>query len=344
MGRVCYSALDLSNGEENKGARVAGTVALVGRTNAGKSVLLNRIVGQKLAIVSPRPQTTRNRITGVYNGPEGQMVFVDTPGFHAAEGKNPLNRFMSAEADEAMNEVDAVVLVVDAVATLKRPRKSVARENARKPNPRERPHRDTASPGPDVHLIAIAKRVVALGKPVILVLNKVDDIEDKRVLLPQLAAWSEVATFDAIIPTSGLKGVGVPDLLKELAGKLPTGEPIFKDDELTDRTERFLVAEMVREQLFLRLHDELPYSVAVEVERWTEGQGDVTIEAVILVGRESQKRIVVGAGGAMVRDIGIAARKEAAELLGRPVHLKLFVKVAEDWISDREIMDRLGYR
>jgi len=344
MCAVCYSALDLSNGEENKGTRVAGTVALVGRTNAGKSVLLNRIVGQKLAIVSPRPQTTRNRITGVYNGPEGQIVFVDTPGFHAGEGKTPLNRFMSHEAEEAMQGVDAVVLVVDAVATLKRPRKSVARENARKPNPRERPHRDVGSPGPDVHLIAIAKRVMALGKPVVLVLNKVDDIDDKRVLLPQLAAWSEVATFAAVVPASGLKGTGVPDLLKELAGKLPMGEPIYKDDELTDRTERFLVAEMVREQLFLRLHDELPYSVAVEVERWTEGAGDVTVDAVILVDRDSQKRIVVGTGGTMVRDIGIAARKEAAELLGRPVHLKLFVKVAPDWASNADTMDRLGYR
>src|SRR5262245_15662731 len=256
---------------------VAGTVAILGRPNVGKSTLLNRVVGEKLAIVSPKPQTTRNRIVGVWNGPEGQIVFVDTPGVH--QGRSELNRFMVREALAAVEDVDAALLVVEAQ---ERPPPAPGMVAGAAPLP----------PGEQ----QILDRLAEAKRPVVLALNKVDRIKDKTLLLPQIEAWGTRMEFAAIVPMSATEGVGVQGVVRELLALLPEGPPLYDADTLTDRTERFLAAELVREQLFLRLRQELPYSTAVIVENWQERaeSGDVVIDAAIFVERESQKGIVVG--------------------------------------------------
>jgi GTP-binding protein Era len=298
---------------------IAGTVAILGRPNVGKSTLLNQMVGEKLAIVTPKPQTTRNRILGVWNGPAGQIVFLDTPGVHAA--RSPLNRFMVDEALAVIDGADAALLVVE-------PRPSAA---GVKVDPGERRILD---------LLGEAK------KPAVLAINKVDTVKAKAALLPLLASWQERWAFAALVPVSARRGTGVAALLAELARILPEGPPLYDADTLTDRTERFLAGELIREQLFLALRQELPYSVAVVVDDWQERpeRGDVVIDASIVVERESQKSIVLGKGGTMIRDIGALARAEVTRLLGRPAHLRLHVKVAPDWTSSREALARLGYR
>jgi GTP-binding protein Era len=297
---------------------VAGTVAILGRPNVGKSTLLNTLLGEKLAIVSPKPQTTRNRIVGVWNGPAGQIVFVDTPGVHGA--KKALNRFMVQEALGTIEGVDAALLVVDA--------------GERRPGNEER---------------EILRSLAAARKPVVLAVNKVDKVKDKGALLPLLADWEQAAPFAALVPLSALKGKNVEPLVAELCKLLPRGEPLYGPDMLTDRTERFLAAELIREQLFLQTRQELPYAVAVDIEAWEErarpnGLDDVVIEAAILVERDSQKAIVVGKGGSMIRDVGTAARAQITELLGRPAHLKLHVKVDPEWTTSPAALARLGYR
>jgi GTP-binding protein Era len=297
---------------------VAGTVAILGRPNVGKSTLLNQIVGQKLAIVSSKPQTTRNRILGVWNGPAGQIVFVDTPGVHAA--RNELGKFMVEEALGAAEELDAALLVVT-------PPESV---HAVKVAPEER---------------RILELCAAAKKPVVLAINKVDTVKDKPSLLPILTAWNEIASFAALVPVSARKGSGVAPLVRELAKLLPEGEPLYSADMLTDRTERFLAGELIREQLFAALKQELPYATAVVVDNWEErtDKGDVVIDASILVERDSQKIIVVGKGGTMIRDLGARARAEVTSMLGRPAHLRLHVKVAPEWTSSPGGIAQLGY-
>jgi GTP-binding protein Era len=308
---------DEGENEQPAGAPVAGTIAILGRPNVGKSTLLNRIVGEKLAIVTPKPQTTRNRIVGVWNGAGGQIVFVDTPGVHGANKE--LNRFMVGEALGTIADVDAALLVVE--ATEARPGDAEQR---------------------------ILDNLNAARRPVVLALNKVDTVKDKAALLPRLIAWEKAANFGAIVPISAAKGTNVDPLVRELLKVLPAGPPLYGPDMLTDRTERFLAAELVREQLFLRLRQEIPYAVAVIIDTWEEralsdGGNDVVIEATIVVERESQKAIVVGKGGAMIRDIGTSARAEISELLQRPAHLKLYVKVDAEWTTSREALARLGY-
>ena len=297
---------------------VAGTVAILGRPNVGKSTLLNQIVGQKLAIVSSKPQTTRNRILGVWNGPAGQIVFVDTPGVHAA--RNALGKFMVEEALGAAEELDAALLVVT-------PPESA---HAVKIAPEER---------------RILELCTAAKKPVVLAINKVDTVKDKPSLFPILTAWNEIASFAALVLVSARRGSGVEPLVRELAKLLPEGEPIYSADMLTDRTERFLAGELIREQLFAALKQELPYATAVVVDNWEErtDRGDVVIDASILVERDSQKIIVVGKGGTMIRDIGARARAEVTTLLGRPAHLRLHVKVAPEWTSSPGGIAQLGY-
>lgn len=297
---------------------VAGTVAILGRPNVGKSTLLNQIVGQKLAIVSAKPQTTRNRILGVWNGPAGQIVFVDTPGVHAA--RNALGKFMVEEAMGAAEELDAALLVVT-------PPESA---HAVKVAPEER---------------RILELVAAAKKPIVLAINKVDTVKDKPSLFPVLTAWNEIASFAALVPVSARRGSGVEGLVRELAKLLPEGGPLFSEDMLTDRTERFLAGELIREQLFAALKQELPYATAVVVDNWDERaeRGDVVIDASILVERESQKLIVVGKGGAMIKDIGVRARAEVTSMLGRPAHLRLHVKVAPEWTSSPTGIAQLGY-
>jgi GTP-binding protein Era len=316
-------------------AGVAGTVAILGRPNVGKSTLLNRIVGEKLAIVSPKPQTTRNRIAGVWNGTialragaapvKGQIVFVDTPGVHAP--RSELSRFMVREALDAVEGVDAVLLLIEAPEG-PAPARGLPREASALPETERR----------------IIDRIKEARLPAVLAVNKVDRLRDKSLLLPVIEAWSQREPFKAIVPISATEGVGVVDLVRELLGLLPEGPPLHDEETVTDRSERFLAGELIREQLFLRLRNELPYATAVVVENWEErGQGDVVIDATILVERESQKGIVVGKGGQMIRDVGQASRVEISKLLGRPAHLRLHAKVAPDWTTSPESIARLGY-
>jgi GTP-binding protein Era len=297
---------------------VAGTVVILGLPNVGKSTLLNQIVGQKLAIVSSKPQTTRNRILGVWNGPAGQIVFVDTPGVHAA--RNALGRFMLDEALGAVEGVDAALLVVT-------PPESA---QAVKVTTEER---------------RILELLRETKRPTVLAINKVDTVKDKPALFPVLTAWNEIANFAALVPVSARRGTGVPSLIAELAKVLPEGEPLYSPDMLTDRTERFLAGELIREQLFAALKQELPYATAVLVENWEEraDRNDVVIDASIMVERDSQKSIVVGKAGAMIKEIGSRARHEITELLGRPAHLRLHVKVAPEWTSSQGAIANLGY-
>jgi GTPase len=315
---------------------LAGTVAILGRPNVGKSTLLNAIVGEKLAIVSPKPQTTRNRIVGVWNGQStlpvddprgagkaavGQIVFVDTPGVHVA--RSQLNRFMVREAMGAIEDVDAVLVVVEA-------------------------HESAAAVSPHAKLPEaeswILERLTATGKPAVLCLNKVDKVKDKGRILPLIEWWGRAGKFSSVVPTCATRKKGLDGIVQELLRLLPEGEPLYGPDVLTDRTERFLASELVREQLFLRLHQELPYATAVLVENWQEREkGDVVIDASIVVDRESQKAIVVGKGGSMIRDVGMAARKEISELIGRPVHLRLNVRVEEGWTTSPKELAELGY-
>jgi GTP-binding protein Era len=292
---------------------VAGTVAILGRPNVGKSTLLNRIVGEKLAIVTPKPQTTRNRITGVYNNPRGQIVFVDTPGVHGA--KKELNRFMVGEALGIIPDIDAALLIVDA---------------------------STDRPGDAEE--QILRGLAEARRPVVLGINKVDTVKNKEALLPRLERWHQHPGLSALVPFSATRGTNVDRLIGELWALLPEGPPLFDAEHLTDRTERFLAAELIREQLFVSLRQEVPYAVAVVIEEWNERAADVVISASIVVERETQRAIVLGKGGAMIRDVGTRARLGISELLQRPAHLKLFVKIQPDWTTSPQAMAALGYR
>jgi GTP-binding protein Era len=326
---------NLLSSVRKSGLSVAGTVAILGRPNVGKSTLLNRIVGEKLAIVTPKPQTTRTRIVGVWNGQaelpatdpragqgpvKGQIVFVDTPGVH--EARSELNRFMVREAMAAIEQVDAALLVVEAQVHLS-PAAAALPEGERR----------------------ILERLAETKRPTVLALNKVDKVKDKAQLLPVLDWWNKAYPFPAVVPTCATRGKGVEGIVRELLALLPEGPPLYGPDVLTDRTERFLAGELIREQLFLRLRQELPYATAVLVESWNDRPtGDTVIEASIVVERESQKAIVVGKHGTMIRDVGTAGRQEIAKFLGRPVHLRLNVRVEEDWTQSRTEIARLGYK
>ena len=301
---------------------VAGTVALLGRPNVGKSTLLNRIVGEKLAIVTPKPQTTRNRITGVYNHERGQIVFVDTPGVHGA--KKGLNRFMVGEAMGMIQEIDAALLVIDVDAAMQ-----VGGGKGGVGDPEG----------------TILRQLAEAGRPTVLAVNKVDTLKAKSLLLPVLERLSKNESLRAIVPVSATKGTNVDRLIGELWSLLPAGPPIYGPDMLTDRSERFLAAELIREQLFLELRQEVPYAVAVVVDEWEEreGKGDVVISASIIVERESQRAIILGKGGSMIREIGTRARAGISDLLQRPAHLKLHVTVHPDWTTSAEALHRYGY-
>ena len=289
----------------------SGYVALIGRPNAGKSTLLNRLVGQKIAAVSDKPQTTRFRIQGVITKPEGQVVLVDTPGVH--QPGYELNRRMMAAVQDALLGVDLVCLIRDA---------SVSTGNG------------------DRFVLDLFKRS---EKPALLLLNKIDKLEEKSALLPLIDWYRNEHEWREIIPISALKNEMTEELIDSCLRHLPEGEPIFSEDELTDQSLRVLVSEIVREKVLHVTGDEIPYVTAVVTERFEEVREDFTrINCVIVVERSSQKKIIIGRGASRLKEIGIRARREIENLLGHRCHLELFVKVEEDWRNKDQLLDEFG--
>ena len=287
----------------------SGFVAVVGRPNVGKSTLVNRLVGEKVAIVSDKPQTTRNRILAVLNRPDGQIVLFDTPGIH--KPMHRMNERMVEAAVGSLGQVDLALWLVDV----------------------------TEDYGPGDRYV---KDVLArAGKPVILGLNKIDLVPKPR-LLPLIDRYRQLLDFAEIVPISGLKGDNVERLAERLVAHLPEGERLYPEDFLTDQPERFFVAEMVREQILRHTREEIPYSTAVIIDSFKEAQPVMRIEASILVERQSQKGILIGRGGAMLKAIGSAARREIEAFLGTKIYLGLFVKVREGWREDPAMLDEMG--
>jgi GTP-binding protein Era len=298
---------------ENPHSYRSGYVALIGRPNAGKSTLLNRLVGEKIAAVSNKPQTTRHRIQGVITLPEGQIVLVDTPGVH--KPGYLLNRRMMATVHDALDGVDLVCLIRDA---------SVSTGNG------------------DRFVLDLVKQS---EKPALLLLNKTDRLADKSRLLPLMQWYGQEYDWRAVLPLSALKGDMVDVLLKEIINHLPEGEPIFEEDELTDQSLRVLVSEIVREKILQTTGEEIPYVTAVVTEKFDEERADFTrIHCAIFVERSSQKKIVIGHGAERLKEIGTRARRDIERLLGHRCHLELFVKVEEDWRDKAGLLDDLGIK
>ncbi len=292
---------------------LSGFVAILGPPNSGKSTLLNAFLGQKLAITSPKPQTTRNRILGIYNGDDFQMVFMDTPGIHPT--RSLLHRSMVSSATASVQEVDIILLVV-------------ALE--------ERAHRE--------ELESIIRLLKNTPKPVVLAINKIDLIK-KENLLPIINSYSEHTSFDCIVPLSALHGDGMDILREELRKRLSPGPQLFPPDMVTDKSEAFLVAEIIREKIYLATRRELPYASAVVVESLEEDQTRnlFTIRAAICVEKPSQKGIIIGKQGRLLKVIGSAARAEMEKMFASKVYLELFVRVEKNWSSDTRALRKLGY-
>ncbi|MDD1650794.1 MAG: GTPase Era [Methylococcaceae bacterium] len=289
----------------------SGFVAIVGRPNVGKSTLLNHLVGQKISITSRRPQTTRHRIHGIRTTDEGQAVFVDTPGIHASE-KRAMNRYLNKTAGAALGGVDLVVWLIDRAAWL-----------------------------PEDGLVL--KRIQTAGVPVILAINKIDRIEDKDQLLPFLQEAAERLDFAAMIPLSALKGSNLEVLDRAIMNLLPEGQPVFPEDQVTDRSMRFMAAEIIREKLLRSLGQEVPHAITVEIEQFKH-DGELTrISALIWVEREGQKAIVIGTKGEVLKKVGERARLDLERMLERKVFLQLWVKVKEGWSDDERALRSLGY-
>ena len=292
--------------------RKSGVVALIGRPNAGKSTLLNRIIGEKIAIVSDKPQTTRTRITGVLTRPEGQIVFLDTPGIHKPGYK--LNRRMMSIVTDALSTVDLILLMIDATKPMGHG---------------------------DQFVLDMLKRVETRA---FLLPNKVDALRDKTRLLPLIGRYTVEREFAEVIPISALTGDGAELLVRKIFEQLPAGPMLYPEDEMTDQPERVLAAELVREKILQATGEELPYVTAVVTERWEDGPDITRIHCLIYVERPSHKAIVIGKSGARLKEIGTAARADIEKLLGRRVFLNLFVKVRERWRDDERALDELGIR
>ncbi len=295
----------------------SGMVSLVGPPNAGKSTLMNQLLGQKISIVTPKPQTTRNKILGIVNGENCQLVLLDTPGLHTA--RIPLNKEMVRLAVESLGEVDLVLLMIDVAQSLP---KSVAEKQTRE----------------------LAGYLYHVECPVILALNKVDLI-DRRKLLPLMQKYAEFFGIDDIFPLSALTGEGTRALLAAMREKMPIGPRYFPDDIPTDVTERFLAGELIREKIFLITGQEIPYSTAVTVDSFKEDEVKkrVTIHASIIVERSSQKGIIIGKQGKKLQAIGSAARRDIEKMLGERVLLKLWVKVKKKWSQNERFLREMGY-
>jgi GTP-binding protein Era len=303
-----------------------GTVALVGRPNVGKSTLLNAILGQKIAATTHKPQTTRRSIRGVETRGDAQVVFVDTPGLHVARGG--LHAFMIEEALSAARGVDVLAFVIEATGRRGQP-------------PSIHPEDEKA--------LAQLQRYGALKVPIVLVVNKVDTLSDKKLLLPLLEAWSKNGRFEALIPVSASKRDGIDVLVEHLAARMPEGPFLFPADAMTDASEKDIAGELIREKVMLELRQELPYRAAVVVEEMDESRrGDkkkplVHIAAVIHVEKDSQKAMVIGKGGQRIKVIGERARQELENLLGCQVMLELLVRVEPEWTTSQRGLEKLGY-
>jgi GTP-binding protein Era len=291
----------------------SGYVAIIGRPNVGKSTLINRVLGQKLCITSRRPQTTRHRILGIKTTEQGQFIYVDTPGLHS-DNKKAMNRYMNRAAASSIEDVDVVLFVVEGLKWTDEDQK-------------------------------VLKRLQKDAKaPVILVLNKADKLADKAALLPQIETLSQQFDFAAVVPISARKGMNTELLEQEITKLMPQGELIYDEDQLTDRSSRFLAAEIVREKLFRFLGQELPYSLTVEVELFEEEDGMYRIGAVVYVERSGQKSIVIGKKGEQLKLIGKEARLEMEQLFGCKVFLQIWVKVREGWSDNERMLKNLGYQ
>jgi len=292
----------------------AGFAALVGRPNVGKSTLLNALVGEKLSIVTPRPQTTRHRITGLVNRPGLQIAFVDTPGLHAG-GRRALNRAMNRAAAAALLDADLVVFVVEALRWTEEDE-------------------------------AVMQRIRDSGRSTLAVVSKVDKAQPRERLLPFIEQLAARYPFKAIVPVSSLRQHNLEALITAIGAELPESPQLFDEADRTDRDLRFRITEIIREKLTLELNQEVPYGIAVEIEQMEREQGEgverEVIHAVIWVDREGQKPIVIGAGGARLKRVGSAARREIVELLGRRCHLELWVKVRENWADNAQALRTLG--
>ena len=288
----------------------SGFAALVGRPNVGKSTLLNALVGEKLSIVTPRPQTTRHRIVGICHLPHAQIAFVDTPGLHPGAAR-ALNRAMNRTAGAALAEADVCVLVLAALEW--------TRADA-----------------------LVLERIAQAQLPAVAAVNKIDRVTARAALLPFIAELAKRYAFQEIVPVSALKSEQIEALRLAIAQHLPVGAPHFAPGTVTDRDLPFRIAELIRERLTLELNQEVPYGIAVEVERTAEVEGQLVVDAAIWVDRAGQKPIVIGAGGERLKRVGRAARLQLNALLGRRVHLELWVKVREDWADDARSLQQLG--
>jgi GTP-binding protein Era len=290
----------------------SGFVALIGRPNVGKSTLLNHVLGQKIAIMSNKPQTTRNRIQGVYTGDKGQIVFIDTPGIH--KPKHRLGDFMTKIAQNTFNEVDVILFLVDA--------------------------KEGKGRGDEF----IIERLKNVNTPVFLIINKIDDVHPDE-LLPLIKEYSQLYPFKEIIPVSALEGNNVTTLLEQVYAYLHTGPQFYPEDQVTDHPERFLMAEMIREKILHLTEEEIPHSIAVEIEqiKRRENTATVYVGAVVVVERSSQKGIIIGKQGKMLKEIGKRAREDIQRLLGSKIFLELWVKVEKDWRNKPKHLKNFGY-
>lgn len=297
--------------EENIKDFHSGYVSIIGRPNVGKSTLLNSILGEKIAIVTPKPQTTRNRIMGIKTLPDSQIIFMDTPGIH--KPKHRLGETMVKTALEALSEVDIILFMVE---------------------PQE----------PDRGDVAIIDQLKRVRAPVFLVINKIDTVR-KAEILPVIKRFKDLYSFREIIPVSALKKDGVGLLLEKVRGTIPAGPKYYPEDIVTDQIERFMASEIIREKIMDATEQELPYSVAVEVIKWKErDDGLVMISCNIYVERESQKAIIIGKGGSLLKSIGSAARVDIEKLLNTKVFLEIWVKVKKHWRNDLRLLKELGYK
>ena len=302
-------------------AHRCGWVALMGPPNAGKSTLTNALVGQKVAIVTAKPQTTRNRIVGILTQKDAQVIFMDTPGVHALRGqtRGQLGKIMVQSAWQSFAVANCIVLVIDGDLYL------------RKPDFMER------------DLAPLIQPLAEEERPVVVVVNKVDLFHDKSRLLPLLESEAQMFPQAEIFPASALRRNGVEQLLELIRSHLPEGEAQFPEDQLSTAPMKFMAAEIIREKLFEKLYQEVPYSVAVDVEVWDEEDDRVLIHAAIYVAKPSHKAMVIGRAGEGIKAIGTAARKEIRDLVDKKVHLELWVKVREDWVDDPQFLHSLGF-